>query len=539
MLRQQPAMSQEDVQMSLALGTRLYDQGNYSDAITHFTAVAGSRTQYADDGQFMLAKSHYALRDYGAAIREARQLVARFPGSHLFDSANQLVAESYLSAGDSLRAARAYVDALDMIADESRAPVFIRELTSLADGLSVRELRGLAQECEHPEAKGAILLALAEAEIREGRHEAAKSDLERLLAMDTDQGTSESARRLMKFVKSPGAVKVGLIAPLTGGYSTYGEALRKGVELALSEHVKIALVSYDSKGDPIEAVKGVRELVSRHNVLVVIGPLFTKTTIPAAVAADALGTPLLSPTATDERIAELGENVFQLHTGLKEQVGVLVDYAIREEGFRSFAIIHPENAYGRSLSKEFTLRCEKRGGEVIAALSYETGKTDFKDEIEVLKEYEFDAVYLPASANDVIMITTQLRFYEIEAPLLGANGWQSDRLLALVREYVEGSVFTGYDVDGDSAQISQDFSRRYRDEYGEDPMRQSAQGFDAARIVGEAVRSGMDNSRLLSEYLSSAPLSVGVSGFNYTAKDPSLDRVKLYRIERGRIEEIR
>jgi len=108
-----------------------------------------------------------------------------------------------------------------------------------------------------------------------------------------------------------------------------------------------------------------------------------------------------------------------------------------------------------------------------------------------------------------------------------------------VKEYVEGSVFTGFDVRGDSALVSQEFSRRFRDEYGEDPMRQSAQGFDAARIVGEAVKNGMDNRRLLSEYLSSAPLSVGVSGFNYTAKYPSRERVGLFRIERGRVEEIR
>jgi hypothetical protein len=69
-------------------------------------------------------------------------------------------------------------------------------------------------------------------------------------------------------------------------------------------------------------------------------------------------------------------------------------------------------------------------------------------------------------------------------------------------------------------------------------MKQSAQGFDAAKLIMEAVSNGMDNSRDLRDYLNSAPVSVGASGLVYTAKNPPPDAAKLYSIQKGRVERI-
>ncbi len=547
--QEQPRLSPEEAKTSFVLGKQCYSEGNYPDAIIEFSSVAtGSGTPYADDAQFMLAKCWYALGNYARAAKEAENLGRRFPDSRLVDSANLLVAESYSASGDPLKAAVAYLNALKMASTEKKKDSVLKELERLVEKLPLKGLYALRRKCENSRVEPIVLLSIGEKEMKRGERETARAVLDRLLRMDTDAETMNRARRLLKFVGSSVAIKIGLIAPLSGEYSIYGDALRKGVELALSGHGKLGLVLFDSKGDPIEAVRGVRELVQEQNVIAIIGPVFTKTVIPAAIAADYLDIPLISPTATDERISSLGKCVFQLDTGLRNQVEELAAYSVREMGLKKAAIIYPEDGYGRSLSQLFSRETRKLGGETLISIGYESGKTDFRYEIDILKEYlpdttdtmdTVDVIFIPAYVDDVIMIATQLRFYEVDLPLLGANGWKSDRLLALAREYVEGAIFTAFDLNADSAQISREFTRKYKDRYAEDPMRQSAQGFDAGRLVTEAVSSGMDNPYLLRDYLNSRSLSVGVSGLIYTAEDPASHVARLYSVRRGRMEEVR
>lgn len=495
-------------------------------------------TPYADDAQLMLAKCYYTLGDYSRAIKEAKQLGRKFPDSQFIDSANLLIAGSYLTSGDSLKATIAYVDALRFATKKEIVKSVSVELKKLSKKLSLDDLYILEKRCENTRAEPTILLSIAEKEIKRGDHGAAKTALNKLVQLHPDMQTLNRTEQLLKLLKRPTTIKIGLIAPLSGEYSIYGDALRKGVELALSEYERVGLVLYDSKGDPIEAVEGVRKLVYEKNVIAIIGPLFTKTVIPAAITADYLDIPLISPTATDERISSLGEYVFQLDTGLKHQVAELAAYSIRRIGLRRFAIIYPKNGYGRLLSAAFSAEVVGLGGEVLVALGYESGKTDFKEEIDTLKEYSPEAIFIPAYADDVIMIATQLRYYEVEVSLLGANGWKSSKLLALAGEYIEGSIFTAFDLNVDTSQIEQEFTRLYRERYAEDPIKQSAQGFDAAQLIIEAVSRGMDNPYALRNFLNSAPLLGGASGLIYTAKNPSSHIVKLYKIEKGKIEKI-
>jgi len=538
-LREPPRQTPEEARASFAKGKQYYIEGNYVEAINEFSLVADNlAAPSADEAQLAVARCYRALGHYLRAAEEAEKLPKRFPQSPLLDSAYLMAAESYLASGDPLEAAIAYADGLTKTEDEEKGDLFLGELKRLSAELQREELYLLRRKCENSRAEPIILLAIAETEITRGEREAAKVVLERLFRISTDEEIRDRAERLLRFAGRPSAMKIGLIAPLSGEYSVYGDALKKGVELALSQDGNLGLVLFDSMGDPIRAVKGVEKLVHEYDVIAIVGPVFTKTVIPAAMTAEDLNTPLLSPTATDERISSLGDCIFQLDTGLRTQVRELAAYCIGRAELNRFAVIHPENAYGKALSASFSSEVRRLGGEIPVVIGYESGMTDFKDEIEALKENSPEAIFIPAYADDVIMIVTQLRFYEVETPLLGANGWKSDKLLALAGEYLEGSVFTAFELDADSAHTAQEFARVYREEYAQEPMKQSAQGFDAAKLIMEAVSNGMDSSADLRDYLNSASVSVGASGLVYTAKNPSPDVAKLYSIQKGRMERI-
>ena len=82
-------------------------------------------------------------------------------------------------------------------------------------------------------------------------------------------------------------VKIGIIAPLSGPASTWGEQLRKGIELALDElnldERKLLRIIYeDSEADPKKAVSAVQKLISVDKVQAIIGPLSSNEVLSVA-----------------------------------------------------------------------------------------------------------------------------------------------------------------------------------------------------------------------------------------------------------------
>jgi branched-chain amino acid transport system substrate-binding protein len=71
----------------------------------------------------------------------------------------------------------------------------------------------------------------------------------------------------------------------------------------------------------------------------------------------------------------------------------------------------------------------------------------------------------------------------LELPLLGGDGWESERLLALAGDALEGSYYsTHYAVDNPSPEL-QRFVAAYQERYGHAPDVSAALGYDAARVA--------------------------------------------------------
>ena len=117
-----------------------------------------------------------------------------------------------------------------------------------------------------------------------------------------------------------GISRVGVVVPLTGRFDRYGKTFVQGLRLAVDEHNRewapsVGLILHDSEGDPLVGARKARWLLRDHGVSVIIGELFSANTAPLAAASQVVGAVLISPSATNERLATLGDAVFQLHVG--------------------------------------------------------------------------------------------------------------------------------------------------------------------------------------------------------------------------------
>ena len=161
---------------------------------------------------------------------------------------------------------------------------------------------------------------------------------------------------------------IGVLCPLSGRYAELGGAFRDAARLAVQAANQerdrtFTLVVEDTGGDPVASALAARRLCADRGVVALFGEMLSDPTTAAAVVAGQYGTALVSPTATNERIWQLDDSVFQTNlTGLYEP-RLLARLASTRLLKSSFAILSPDEPEGQRYADAFAAEVERLGGK--------------------------------------------------------------------------------------------------------------------------------------------------------------------------------
>jgi ABC-type branched-subunit amino acid transport system substrate-binding protein/outer membrane protein assembly factor BamD (BamD/ComL family) len=386
----------------------------------------------------------------------------------------------------------------------------------------------------------------------------------------------EAAQRLQSLqAASPtvDAAKIGVLLPLSGDGSYFGERALLGIELALAtlqeddSTLQISLVVRDSQGDSLVATEALRALANDEHVIGVIGPLFSQEAIDLTAVADQLGVPFISPYAPEGDFPAASPYAFRNSLTDTLQGRFLAEYAVRGLQLQRFAILYADDAYGISLKEAFHTHVRQLGGEVVAMAAYRPEATEFSQAIksvggvddETLQDLRagtdmrssnteasavhypiYDAIFIPGYYDKVALIAPALTFYNITGvQLLGTDGWNTDEILAISDQSVEGAIFVdGFFADS-PAPVVQDFVEKFRLRYAKTPDLLAAQAYDTVFILAQALKDGVKTRYELRDALLQVHDFPGVSGT--TSFDASGNAAKipfLLTIQNGRIVQL-
>ncbi|HMD69377.1 MAG TPA: ABC transporter substrate-binding protein [Chitinivibrionales bacterium] len=354
-----------------------------------------------------------------------------------------------------------------------------------------------------------------------------------------------------------GQVQIGVMAPLSGYDADIGKQIVTGAQVAFDQYAastgaRLNLVTCDTRGNMIETAKKTKELLTEHHVPVILGPVLSQEAIVSASILMDKDAVMVSPTATDDGIAGMGPNIFQMNVTLATLGAKIARYAMDNLNIRDFAIIGPSSDYARDLARGFRREVEKSGREIVSEESYEEGTKDFKVQFDNLKTklimrkqqrtavekslagdaqpspktdpklvaaadsgYEIGGIFLPAEAEDVVMLAPQVPYHHIRTQLLGSTGWHNPKTIADGREYVNNALLSSnLSVGLAETKDWQDFKALYKSKFGTDPDRVAALGYDAAALITQALRqAGVSASASqISQALASIKNYKGASG---------------------------
>jgi branched-chain amino acid transport system substrate-binding protein len=113
-------------------------------------------------------------------------------------------------------------------------------------------------------------------------------------------------------VGQSGTIKIGLIDPLTGGSSSYGQSLQRGVQLPLDEANakggvlgrKLELLSEDDRSVPAEVTSAAIKLITRDTVVAILGTFNRSVSLAVGDVARRYGVPQVITSAVADTITD-------------------------------------------------------------------------------------------------------------------------------------------------------------------------------------------------------------------------------------------
>jgi branched-chain amino acid transport system substrate-binding protein len=295
-------------------------------------------------------------------------------------------------------------------------------------------------------------------------------------------------------------IKVGLITPLTGPIATFGQSVEKGVRMAVDEinakggvlGMKIELLVEDNQAKAEESANIARKFIEQDKVVAILGPVISSNTLAAAPIAQQSKVPLLSPTATNPKVTQVGNYIFRACFVDDFQGTVMARFAKTGLGKRvsTAAILYEKTSdYSIGLAKYFKETFVKLGGKIVAEESFSSGDPDFSAQLTKIKGKNPDVLYVPSYYDTAGLIIKQARELGINVPILGGDGFDSPQLVQLAgKENLKDCYFSGHFFAGSSAPQVKTFVANFKKRYNQVPDMLAALGYDAAYMLADAIK---------------------------------------------------
>jgi branched-chain amino acid transport system substrate-binding protein len=284
-----------------------------------------------------------------------------------------------------------------------------------------------------------------------------------------------------------GQVRVGLILPLSGQGNAASVALsmKNAAEMALAEFSSpnIQLLVKDDGGTAGGAQIAASQALE-EGAEIIVGPLFAHSVGVVGQASRARGVPVIA-FSTDANVASRG--IYLLSFLPESDVDRIVDYAVAN-GKRSFAAMMPDNAYGSVVEAAFKQATARKGARVVALEKYGLDSSQIGNSARLVATAAArgaDAVFIPDGAEAVPTVVQQLYANGLpkgRAQLMGTGLWDDSRMFS--DPNLQGGWFAAPDPQG-----FRNFSQRYRQRFGSEPVRTATLSYDAVALIAALVKT--------------------------------------------------
>ncbi|MCG5247288.1 ABC transporter substrate-binding protein [Methylorubrum extorquens] len=263
-------------------------------------------------------------------------------------------------------------------------------------------------------------------------------------------------------VRAAEPVQIGLVTALSGQSAKSGEAISRGIGLAIEEINRnggvlgrpLELVARDDEANPSKGVLAARELIQRAGVVALIGGLDTPVSMAIVPIANQMKVPFVGPWAAGTGITRNGaadNYVFRVSAVDALVDEALVAYAVKTYGAKKPGAILVNNAWGESNQQGLVAALKATGLPSAGIEKYEANDIDMVPQLSRLREAGADALFLVGNVGPSAQVVKSLDRMGWTVPVIshwGPAGGRFDELAgpgAARVHFVQTFTFAGND----------------------------------------------------------------------------------------------
>lgn len=512
---------------------RSYQKGQYQAALTRLESLDRDVPNHplTTASLLMQAKSLYKLGETQRASEAYHELIQGYPQSQYADDARYGLAQ-VMYRQNAVR--ESILELMALLARGGSKPLLEKSEKLASDMMDAfmetHDLRLLVRDIPDEKGKAFVTLKIARRDVQERRFQSAYETLNDFLKDHPNNAYAPQMKKLRDRSESlgKGVARLGVILPLTGPLGEQGGQLLAGVQYAIRlnnerKQLKFDLITRDSEGAMIKAIRAAQEICHDADVTTVIGDLESQVTAGVAAVAQENETPCIAPLAMEDGLVDIGACVFQLNGFIGDRARALAEYAITSLGLKRFALLYPSDAYGRVMRRAFSEAVVQKGGEILIEKWYAESAVDFGPQMTAIREAglkrmildsltaarsgsavlaqavdriaevqldkrelpvtSVDGLFMIANKSNVESLVSQLAYNNIQTQLLGGSNWDDLALLMGHQEALDGIVYySDYYADPYSPEVSA-FRTGFKKATGRNPEKMEAIGFDAVSVL--------------------------------------------------------
>jgi branched-chain amino acid transport system substrate-binding protein len=329
--------------------------------------------------------------------------------------------------------------------------------------------------------------------------------------------------------------KIGGIFAVTGPGSMLGDPEKKSMELAVEQinaaggidgHMLEAVI-YDTEADPSKAVMGASKLISKDNVMAIIGPSMTPTTLAVMPMVQKAQIPFISCAAGNKIVQPIDPWVFKTAQSDISAVAVIYGH-LKAKNIQKISIITVANAFGESGKEQLVAQAPAYGLTIVNSETFGATDTDMTAQLTKIRQDKPEAIVCWGTNPGPAVLAKNIEQLGLNIPLYQSHGVASPKFIELAGSAADGVMLpTGKilvtdllpDTDPQKKALTA-YAADYKKKFNTPVSGFGGYAYDAVNILAAAMKGADGDKEKIRAGIENTKGHVGISGvFNFSPTD--------------------
>ncbi len=329
-------------------------------------------------------------------------------------------------------------------------------------------------------------------------------------------------------------IKIGGIFDLSGPGSALGQPEAETAEM-LQEQINadggingrpIEILIRDTKGDEVEGLTVTRELIEKENVVAIVGPSRSGTTMAVIEMIESSEIPLVSCAAARAITDPVKKWVFNTPQTDEDAVAKIFEYC-NANGIAKVAAITASDGFGIEGLKQIEELAPTSNIEVVAKEEFSDTDKDMTTQLTKIKDSGAEAMICWGIGPSPSLVAKQANELDLGMPVIMSHGVANRRFIEGAGAGAEGVILPAGKLlvanqlpdDDPQKELLLEYASAFEEKYDKPADTFGGHAWDAIMLVVNAIETGGAEPAQIRDAIESTTEFHGIGGtFNFSAE---------------------